>query len=244
MKTQIKTLSKSIAFALLCSVLCLSSTAFAKEMPSKKTHKENLRKALPSVYYSLLKAARPFCTDGNCYYPLVLEHSKKINAFTDGHEVFISKGMLNFVSSREELAIVLSHELAHNFMGHQDARLQNQVLGTIADIAAGAGGFMTFGAFSHIGGAANIQNFEREADYVGLYIMARAGYSVDKAHLFWRKMALKFPEGIKGEYGSDHPSSAERFLLLKKTAEEINRKKQLRLELLPEFSRKAKDIRI
>ena len=44
-------------------------------------------------------------------------------------------------------------------------------------------------AGAQIGVAAFSQAFELEADYVGLYILARAGYPTKNAAAFWRKMA-------------------------------------------------------
>jgi hypothetical protein len=66
------------------------------------------------------------------------------------------------------------------------------------------------------------QDFEREADYVGLYIMAWAGLPVDKASGFWRRMAVEHPTGIV--FSTTHPTTAERFVRLEQWAKEVNGK--------------------
>ena len=41
-------------------------------------------------------------------------------AFADGTKVFLTRGMMRFAQSDEELALVVAHETAHNIMGHID----------------------------------------------------------------------------------------------------------------------------
>ena len=70
---------------------------------------------------------------------------------------------------------------------------------------------------------------EREADYIGAYITARAGGNVDAAANMWRRWG----EGAKGSFLGSHPTSAERFVLLKTTASEISAKYDDGLEIVP-----------
>jgi len=55
------------------------------------------------------------------------------------------------------------------------------------------------------------EDFEREADYVGLYIMALDGWPIDSAPDLWRRMAAQSPGSIK--FASSHPTTAERFAI-------------------------------
>ena len=75
------------------------------------------------------------------------------------------------------------------------------------------------------------QEFEAEADYVGMYFMARAGYSIDGVENFWRRMSAESPRSIRLAY--THPTNAERFLVLTATREEILRKQNNNLPLRP-----------
>ena len=204
--------------------------------PERKLNTAKIKQQLPFIYSKLLKASQALCKQNNCNYPLeILENDKQANAYADGKKVYITEPMIDIFDNKEEVAVILSHEIAHNIMEHISAKQQNQLLGLVLDMAAAAGGVDTRGTFSDIGASAYSQNFELEADYVGLYIMARADYPITNAAFVWRKMAKQFPQNIRGNLMSTHPSSAKRFLTLEKTAEEINRKKRLKHPLIPEF---------
>jgi predicted Zn-dependent protease len=148
--------------------------------------------------------------------------------------------MMRFAGSDDELAVVVSHELAHNAMRHMDAKKKNATLGAILgatlDVAAASQGVNTGGGFSQQGAQAGArsysQDFEREADYVGMYILARAGRPYADAPNFWRRMGQESPGSIR--YASTHPTSAERFIRLDKTVAELKAKLASGAPLLPE----------
>jgi predicted Zn-dependent protease len=81
------------------------------------------------------------------------------------------------------------------------------------------------------------RDFEREADYVGLYLTARAGIPIDDAPKFWRRMAVANPASTKGGFLASHPPAAERFLALEATVAEIKSKLATGEPLLPVASR-------
>ena len=155
-----------------------------------------------------------------------------INAFADGENIYFTQGMMDFIRSDEELAYVLAHEVAHNSMRHIEAKMANArggaFFGLLLDIAAAAGGVDTGGAFTdagmQAGAAAYSVEFEQEADYVGMYMLDRAGYETAGAADMWRRMAVRDPRGIS--YVSTHPSFSMRTLALEETSEEISLKKQ------------------
>jgi len=171
-----------------------------------------------------------------CDYPIVLHPADAINAFADGRQVAVMRGMLRFVRDDLELAVVVGHELAHNTMKHIDKQTGNVLLGTILDIFAASRGVNTQGAFGNLAGLAFSKEFEAEADYVGLYFTARAGYDVAKAPNFWRRMAAAAPGAIGRQgFAATHPSTPERFLALEKTVEEIRAKQAAGRDLTPEI---------
>lgn len=163
-----------------------------------------------------------------------------VNAYTDGKNIAITSGMLGFASD-EELAIVIAHELAHCTEKHIRKKEVNSWMGTLAgaffDAAVEVGlGIRTYNRYSNrateAGALAFSQSFELEADYVGLYILARAGFSTEKAANFWRRMAKKSPSESNSMTGT-HPSTAERYLLLHKTHQEISEKIRKGEPLIP-----------
>lgn len=163
-----------------------------------------------------------------------------INAFADGRNIIFPWAMMRFAND-DELRTVVAHEIAHNAMGHIEARQKNALLGgifgAIADIALATQGVNTGGehtaGFMRAAAAAFSQDFEREADYVGMYLMARAGVPLDAGPNLWRQFAQINPAAIG--YASTHPTTAERFVRLRAAIEEIERKRGEGAELLPEM---------
>ena len=164
--------------------------------------------------------------DRACSYPVVLGNGDEVNAYADGNQVVIQRGMMRFATSDTELGLVISHEIAHNSMGHMRAKMTNYTLGSILDIAAQVLlKVPTQGLFGNLGGNAFSQGFEAEADYVGLYIMAQAGGDIDNAPQFWRRMATLSPGSIQSSHMATHPATPERFVALEETVKEIKAKK-------------------
>jgi predicted Zn-dependent protease len=77
------------------------------------------------------------------------------------------------------------------------------------------------------------QDFEREADYVGLYILTLGGRPIDQAANVWRLMGASNPGEIK--FASSHPTTAERFVRLDTWRSEIGNKVAMGRPLQPEM---------
>lgn len=167
--------------------------------------------------------------------PEVLVHdADSVNAYTDGRRVVITAGMMRFIESDDDLALIVGHELAHITRGHIEAQQGNMLIGAlIGAVAGGLAGVDMTQAGADIGAMAFSQEFEAEADYVGVYHAARAGYDVEKAADLWRRMARIHPQGIN-LLGSTHPSTAKRFLAIQAAANEVRRKLNAGQLLVPE----------
>lgn len=207
-----------------------------------------LRARLTAVATRIEPAAGTLCRDvfpsneRSCSFGIKFAPQEKgINAHADGNNVVVYPGLIDFARNDNHLAFVISHEFAHNILAHVASQKQNvmagSLLGTLLDIGAASQGYDTGGTFGNIGGQAGLlrysQGFEEEADYVGLYILARAGYKIEDAPEFWRAMSAADPQGI---YGSGtHPSNPTRFIAMNKTIAEINAKKAAGQPLTPNF---------
>lgn len=212
---------------------------------------ESMVKRFKRVANRIHTSAKAVCKDlkaKNCDLPFEVDKKNidSVNAYTDGKRIVVSPAMLNFADTDDQLATVLSHEYAHAIMNHPEKTGQNTTVGSLLGLAvdtlAGSQGMNTKGMFSKIGAQSALlkysQGFETEADYVGMYILKRAGYNIDKAANLWRRMAVLNPKGIY--VGSTHPTSAQRYLLLDKTAKEIKAKQRYGQKLLPTFKPKDK----
>jgi hypothetical protein len=169
-----------------------------------------------------------------CASEIILFPEKDVNALATGDQIFVFQGLLGFVRSDDELALIVGHELAHNSQKHIRAKMGNRALGAIVGSALQVLTGLPVGSLiADAGGALNSQGFEAEADYVGLYHSARAGFDIAHAPELWRRMAVQTPGAIA--YGSTHPATSERFVLLEATAREIEGKRTRGEALRPEF---------
>jgi predicted Zn-dependent protease len=176
-----------------------------------------------------------------CSIPVELVTTPVPNAFTDDTKIVVQSGFLRLTPNDADLAIIIGHELAHTNLGHIRKQQQNALLGQVggAVIDGGLllGGIYTGWTFSkHLekaGASAYSVDFEREADYVGAYYAARAGYDVSGTENLWRAMALESPASIR--LATTHPTTPARYLFMRKTVAEIADKQRRQLPLVPEL---------
>ena len=152
-----------------------------------------------------------------CGYDVQLDPSDELNARADGRRLFISTALAGFAQTDDELAVILGHELAHHVLGH---RPWNE--------AGGAARRANEGAWRVEGGSGGA---EQQADRVGLYLLARAGYDPAVAAPFWRRFGasnwrVRFPQ-------IGHASAGSRAAALEVVEREIAAKKRAGGELLP-----------
>lgn len=181
-----------------------------------------------------------------CQFAIVMSEGtdpNNLNAFADGTRVVVEPAMMRFAADTE-LAFVLSHEMAHNLMGHVNALKTNvatgAIAGTLADRFLESQGYGTGGKLAELGtqyGRYRFSpQFEYEADYVGLYIMARSGYDYTKGPEFWRRMTTASPDAAGG--GPTHPGNAERYVAMQTAIKEIQAKQAAGQPLIPTFKEK------
>lgn len=171
----------------------------------------------------------------NCSVPVKVVEARDINAYADGKTAYINTGMIDFSSNDEELAVIIAHEMAHNILMHGDKKKTNGLIGEI--IGAGvqvATGVDARQLFHDLGRLTYSQAFESEADYVGLYLVARAGYDYSKSPNLWRKMGMENSQNINVGLLASHPGSSERYLALDAAVLEIQEKLKYGLDILPD----------
>jgi predicted Zn-dependent protease len=144
-----------------------------------------------------------------------------VNAWTDGESVWITRGMMRFLKSDDELALVLAHEMAHAYRGHipylRFKQIVEAAVGLAADIFAPGSGRAAM-ILLEAAGRKFDRDQEREADLYGLIWAHKAGFDVSIAKELWRRMAVEIPESVEHGFLSSHPSSAERFLSIERVA--------------------------
>lgn len=176
-----------------------------------------------------------------CNYEFVLKSSPTVNAYADDEKVVVHTKTLDVLGTDDELAAIMGHEIAHNIMRHipkERLLILVNVLGrifTIPDSPAGdVGGELLDNSFS--------RSFEDEADYVGIYLAAAAGYDPNGALSVMQVLARLAPEyirdgGIDGEESvlwSTHPVTSERYTQLRKAIDQIKLKQSSGLPVMPD----------
>lgn len=165
-----------------------------------------------------------------CDYPTLLVRSPEINAAADGRVLAITSGLFELTRSDDELALILGHELAHNMLGHlKKVPVPKEKPGGLLDAFVRA----TIGTAvaKTVTPPYSVEN-EKQADYVGLYLMARAGYNITAAEGFWRRLN----ETTRAKaVTATHPSGEERLHALQEAIVEIKAKQKAKLPLEPDL---------
>lgn len=177
-----------------------------------------------------------------CRYPVKIVNQGVVNAWADTKSVTVTTGMIRFCETDKELALVLSHEIAHIALKHVIKSTGNAILGIILDVAIQvATGVSTSNIFGELGRQVNSKAFEEEADYAGLYILARAKYDITGTGNFFRRMAAEHPASIRKNFLATHPTSPKRFMSIEHTINEINENRLNGVPLFPEKKAKEAD---
>ena len=165
-----------------------------------------------------------------------LVKSNEVNAFClpNGRVVFY-EGIMSMLDTPDMVAVVMGHELGHVIARHGNERMTKQalasLLGSVAGSAVGqrvsTNAQSLFEAAFSVGSEyAYILPFSRkqeyEADEIGLYLMAIAGYDINQAPLLWKRMAQSGSAKVP-EYMSTHPSDENRINHLVKLLEKAKK---------------------
>ena len=165
-----------------------------------------------------------------------LVQSKQANAFClpDGKVVFY-EGIMPVLTTPDMIAVVMSHEMGHAIARHGNERMTQQTLtnlvgavtGQIIEQKTSENGRAIFETAYTIGSQYGYllpysRKHELEADEIGLYIMAIAGFDINQAPLLWQRMAdagtTQVPEAL-----STHPSDERRMKNLQKLIEKARK---------------------
>lgn len=162
-------------------------------------------------------------SDCNYDWEFNLLENDEANAWClSGGKVAVYTGILPYTQTEAGLATVMSHEIAHAIARHGAERAaQSNLLqyglaignATLADnpnkelimlgvnVAGNVGIILPYS-----------RKHESEADYMGLILMAKAGYDPNEAIKFWQRMsaATSGSQGGLSDFLSTHPSDAKR----------------------------------
>ena len=144
----------------------------------------------------------------------------------------ITRGMMNFARSDDELAYVLAKEMAHNSLSHATKQNMSGTVGDIIDnLIRMRPDMSTLAGTSGV--KATPQELDAAADTLSLYMVARAGYNIDNAIRFWDRLATQYPATVLNGYTAIHPATSYRLSVMEKIIVDVKAKKNARKPLLP-----------
>lgn len=219
-----------LLFVASTGVAAMVLVSIDEEIEIGRTANEQARKQVPEfkdptvtryvrdVGKRLVKAA-----PGAKYpYSFTVADLPEINAFSlPGGPVWINRGVLSRAANESQVAAVLAHEVAHVAMRHGADRLtQGMVakwgIGLLGALLGNTGGAGTAQAAASVLTGGVFLKFsraeEREADQVGMTILARSGWSGRGMVELFQVLAREAgrDEGSVDAFLSSHPSPQDR----------------------------------
>jgi len=156
-----------------------------------------------------------------------LIESETVNAWCmPGGKIAFYTGILPIAESETGVAVIMGHEVAHALANHGQQRMSAGLLQQ-----AGAIGLnvalqndenlelynQAYGIGTSVGGMLPFsRSHESEADEIGLYLMAIAGYNPDEAAELWKRMNANSGGQAPPEILSTHPANETRITNLTK----------------------------
>lgn len=158
-----------------------------------------------------------------------LVNDKTVNAWCmPGGKIVFYSGILPIAENETAIAAIMGHEAAHALANHGQQRMS---AGMLQQFGAVAGNVaikdektremfnQAYGVGSQVGVMLPFsRSHETEADSIGLYLMAVAGYNPDEAAELWKRMKANSGGQAPPEFLSTHPSNDSRIAELTELA--------------------------
>jgi beta-barrel assembly-enhancing protease len=167
-------------------------------------------------------------SDAKVPFTIKVIDSDVVNAFAlPGGFFYVNSGLLLRADSEAELAGVMAHEIAHVAARHgtkNATKGELAQLATIPLIMLGPGGWAGYGLYEGLQFAIPMgflkfsRDAEREADYLGLEYMYKAGYDPNAFVTFFEKVEAeeKRQPGTIPKFFSTHPPTPDRVEAIQK----------------------------
>jgi predicted Zn-dependent protease len=148
--------------------------------------------------------------------------SEDLNAFCmPGGQIVFYEGIMPVCQDENGIAVVMGHEIAHAVAQHGNERMSQQLAIQMGGLALSEAmkeqkqetmdlAMIAFGVGTQLGVQLPYSRLhESEADELGLYFMAMAGYDPRTAPAFWERMTAK-STSRPPEFLSTHPDPSNR----------------------------------
>ena len=152
-------------------------------------------------------------------YNLVADEAVNAWCMPGGKIVFYT-GILPIAQNETAIAAIMGHEVAHALANHGQQRMSAGMLQQFGGVAGNVAikdpqKRQIFNQAYGVGSTVGLmlpfsRSHETEADQIGVYIMAVAGYNPDEAAELWKRMKANSGGQAPPEFLSTHPSSDSR----------------------------------
>jgi predicted Zn-dependent protease len=189
----------------------------------------------PVVLEYVNRTGQNLVNNSDCKVPFTIKviDTDEVNAMAlPGGFFYVNSGLILRAQEESELAGVMAHEIAHVCARHGTKNATKgdiMQLGMIPLMILLPGGWAGYGIYEGLQFAIPIsflkfsRNDEREADYLGLQYMYKAGYDPNAYITFFERILAdeKRSPGTVGKFFSDHPPTGERIVTSEKEIAEI-----------------------
>ncbi|QNR98628.1 M48 family metallopeptidase [Stenotrophomonas sp. 169] len=143
--------------------------------------------------------------------------SEQANAFClPGGKMAVYTGLVPVAQTRDAMAVVMGHEIAHALLRHGAQRMAQQKLTQIGQMAGAASGMapqqqqMVMAAMGYGYLLPYARGHETQADEVGLMLAAAACFDPREAVPLWERMGQASGGQSQPEFSSTHPNPGTR----------------------------------
>lgn len=163
-----------------------------------------------------------------CAMVIDLGNADSASSYADGRRVMVTRGLLDFVRSDDELAFVLAREMAYNIVATTPRPDIAAVIDRLHTLHAQAQTLQDDEVLAPVTPAQ-----DAVVERLALYLLARAGVGLDGVHGFWERLAAAFPATEKNSHAAMHAPIETRLAIIDRVAPELEAKQKNKLALVP-----------
>lgn len=167
-----------------------------------------------------------------CAFAIDVGNTQHVNAYADGRRILLTRGLLDWLSTDEDVAVIIAREIAHNVLQHAKQLQQMATLSIVID------NLLLFkpdqvAANSSNGIKITPEKMDQEADRLALFMLARAGYDTANFTRVMQKL-VQAPNASQAiTYQTLHPWTDGRQSVIQTTIKEIRQKQLAKKALVP-----------
>jgi len=222
---------KQFAFIPLEQMMSLSADSYSQVLKeSKLSTNQKYNTSVRNVGQNVTVAVRQYLRNNKMeadiegyqwQYNVIV--SEELNAWCmPGGQIAFYEGIMPVCQDDNGVAVVMGHEIAHAIARHGNERMSQQLVIQMGGMALTEAiksqkettqqlALLAFGVGSTLGVILPYsRTHESEADEMGLYFMAMAGYDPRAAPALWERMLAKSGGARPPEFLSTHPDPANR----------------------------------